>query len=226
MSIRLKDRERAWKRVAGFIPDSVGNDWPGTLASIIFFKGCNYRCPTCHNASFSYGKESKTPSEFTREYILSELKNNLDFVKHVVISGGEASIIDGIEHVFKDIQDLGISVKLDTNGSNPDMVINWVHKGLLNMVAVDIKGPYTKYPELTGSCCDPCVAQLNITSFLNLQMIFPHAVYFRTTRVPSLDEEDYKEIKSNLPSYVKHFYQLYVAPNEHNQCAIDGITEI
>ncbi len=114
-------------------------DWEGKTAAVIFTKGCNFRCPYCHNMSLVLPHlVEKTPT-LGHDYILSFLQNRLNWLDGVVITGGEPTIHKGLQLFIEKIKQIGLPVKLDTNGSNPQVLQNLLHKNLINYVAMDIK---------------------------------------------------------------------------------------
>lgn len=129
----------------GFIPMDLVN-WPGRMAATVFTAGCNLRCPYCHNADLVTGKESKT---YTEEEILGFLKRR-PAVDSLVISGGEPTIHKDLPDFIRKVKDLGKHVKLDTNGSNPEMLGMLLDEKLVDYVAMDIKAPWRKYHMVGG----------------------------------------------------------------------------
>lgn len=124
----------------GFIPMDLVN-WPGRMAAAVFTSGCNFRCPYCHNADLVTGKESKT---YTEEEILDFLRRR-PAVDSLVISGGEPTIHRDLPDFIRKVKKLGKSVKLDTNGTNPDMIEELVYGRQVDYIAMDLKAPWYKY---------------------------------------------------------------------------------
>ena len=112
-------------------------DFPGKVAATLFTGGCNFRCPFCHNSGLLSGdaEELYTPGEILR--FLEKRKNILE---GVCITGGEPTLQPDLEDFIRDIRSLGLAVKLDTNGYRPDILKALCRKGLLDYVAMDIKG--------------------------------------------------------------------------------------
>ena len=123
-------------------------DYPGKVACTVFFGGCNFRCPYCHNADlvFDAGLEPFIKEEefFT---FLSERKNLLD---GVCITGGEPMLQKDLETFIIKIKEQGFLVKLDTNGSFPNRLENLLKKRLVDYVAMDIKNSKAKYGMTIG----------------------------------------------------------------------------
>ena len=118
-------------------------DFPGTVACTVFTHGCNFRCPFCHNASLVC-----TPAQnISAEEFLQFLKSRQGILEGVAVTGGEPTLHRGLPGFLANIKDLGYKVKLDTNGTNPDMVKELCNSGLTDRIAMDIKDA----PELYGN---------------------------------------------------------------------------
>ena len=122
-------------------------DFPGKVACTVFLHGCNYRCPFCHNAELLEGKPEPlmTEAEF-----LSFLKKRTGLLDGVCISGGEPTLSPGLKELMRQIKTLGYAVKLDTNGSRPQVLKELVAEGLVDYVAMDIKNGPTRYAQTCG----------------------------------------------------------------------------
>eukprot|EP00828_Plagiopyla_frontata_P022431 TRINITY_DN2901_c0_g1_i3.p3 TRINITY_DN2901_c0_g1~~TRINITY_DN2901_c0_g1_i3.p3 ORF type:complete len:193 (-),score=29.89 TRINITY_DN2901_c0_g1_i3:73-651(-) len=118
-------------------------DYPGKLACIVFVGECNFRCPYCHNPCLVFDPESQpliTEAEFFD--FLSKRTGKLD---GVVISGGEPSLRNALEDFARKIKEMGFFIKLDTNGSTPDRVIEMHRKGYIDAFGIDYKAPTELY---------------------------------------------------------------------------------
>src|SRR5574344_526886 len=111
-------------------------DFPENIACILFTKGCNLKCPFCHNAPLVLGKSRE--GLISQEEIFEYLKKRKGILDGVVISGGEPLIQKDIRNFITKIKDLGYKVKLDTNGTNPKMLNDLIDDNLLDYVAMDI----------------------------------------------------------------------------------------
>ena len=121
------------------------NDFPEALASVVFLSGCNLRCPYCHNPSLiSFDNEDAMDVEMVKEMI----SIRAPFIDGVVVSGGEATLHEGIEEFFTFIKSLGLKTKLDTNGLQPDTLRELIDKNLVDFVALDLKTSPARYDEL------------------------------------------------------------------------------
>ncbi len=121
-------------------------DFPGKCACTVFFSGCNFRCPFCHNASLVLGEgENISEEEFFK--FLSKREGVLD---GVCITGGEPLLQRDIEGFMRKIKNMGFAVKLDTNGTFPDKLKKLVGDGLVDYVAMDIKSSPDGYSRAAG----------------------------------------------------------------------------
>ena len=122
-------------------------DFPGKVACTVFLHGCNYRCPFCHNAELLEGKPEPL---MTEAELLGFLKKRVGLLDGVCISGGEPTLSAGLKDLLKEIKAMGYAVKLDTNGSRPQVLKELVAENLVDYVAMDIKNSPTRYAETCG----------------------------------------------------------------------------
>lgn len=123
-------------------------DFPGKLAATVFTGGCNLRCPFCHNVPLVTHLEEA--EHFSEEEVLDFLRRRQGLLDGVVLSGGEPLLHDGVGAFLRKVRDLGFAVKLDTNGTNPDMLEALAQEGLLDYAAMDIKNSPDRYAETCG----------------------------------------------------------------------------
>lgn len=123
-------------------------DFPERLACLVFTGSCNYRCPFCHNASLVVNPNSQPL--IPEEEIFSFLKSRTGVLEGICISGGEPTLQADLEDFIKKVRELGFLVKLDTNGSRPEVVESLLSQGLLDYVAMDIKNSPAKYTVTCG----------------------------------------------------------------------------
>lgn len=133
-------------KIGGFQKFSL-LDYPGQLAAIIFTQGCNFRCPYCHNP------ELVDPERFAQTWqtsrVISFLKRRRGKLGAVVITGGEPTCQTDLVKFVSKLKDLGYLVKMDTNGSHPEMLKTMADKELVDYWAMDIKAPLDLYPVIT-----------------------------------------------------------------------------
>ena len=118
-------------------------DYPGKVAAILYIDKCNFRCEYCHNWNTLIAAEDNEDLIFND--ILSFLKKRVGVLDGVVISGGEPTLMPNLEEKIRAIKELGYSIKLDTNGTHPEVVKDLISKGLIDYVAMDIKSSLDDY---------------------------------------------------------------------------------
>lgn len=142
-------------RIGGLVRvDSV--NYPGLVACTVFTKGCNLRCPYCHNPSLVYydptmsqnGGDADDFESFTVEKVFDYLGQRRGLLDAVVVSGGEPCLQGGLLDFLSEVKELGLKTKLDTNGSFPDKLESALDEGLLDYVAMDIKTSVQRYGSL------------------------------------------------------------------------------
>ncbi len=168
-------------------------DYPGKLACTVFLAGCNFRCPWC------YSSELVLPLKIVKQPRISE-KEFFDFLRErkgllegVVICGGEPTVNKDLPQFLQKIKNLGYLVKLDTNGSNPEMLKNLINAKLINYVAMDIKAPINHkiYQEIMGEG----IFFEDIKKSVEILKRGDVDFEFRTTAVPGINEKkDFLEI--------------------------------
>ena len=121
-------------------------DYPGKCACTVFLAGCNLRCPYCHNASLVTGQP---PEAMTEEEFFSFLARRKGLLDGVCITGGEPTLRKDLPDFIRKIKQMGYLVKLDTNGSNPELLRRLIEEKLVDRVAMDIKNS----PELYTPTC-------------------------------------------------------------------------
>ena len=157
-------------------------DYPGEMACAIFLVGCNFNCGYCHNPSLISGDGNYIPKEEVMDY----LKLRKDMLDAVCISGGEPTCNPDLKDFIKEIKALGYKVKLDTNGTNPKMLKELVESGLVDYVAMDVKGSLMKYKEIAGA---PHLDLDNIQKSIDLLKSDVVDYEFRTTIVDEFHNE-------------------------------------
>ena len=181
-------------------------DFPGKVACTLFTKGCNFRCPFCHNAALvTRAEEQQT---YSNEEILSFLKKRLGVLEGVAITGGEPTLMSGLYDFIKQVKEIGYAVKLDTNGTRPDVLKRLVNDGLVDYVAMDIKNSPEKY---AYTCGLPESYDLSkIIESKNFLMEGHVDFEFRTTVAsPFHTADDFKAIAKWLEGSEKYFLQQF-----------------
>ncbi|MDQ8203189.1 anaerobic ribonucleoside-triphosphate reductase activating protein [Pelagicoccus sp. SDUM812003] len=124
-------------------------DFPGRSACILWFAGCQMRCPYCHNPDFVLGKCERMDWENTLRF----LRNRRRFLEGVTLSGGECLLSSAVEPMIEEIKQLGFQVKVDTNGGSPERLQLLLERGWIDYVALDFKAPLDDYERVTGWDC-------------------------------------------------------------------------
>lgn len=184
-------------KISGLLKFSM-IDFPGSISAIVFTQGCNVRCAYCHNPELippAQNEEYALSEEEVLEY-LERRKHSLD---GVVITGGEPTLQKDLDKFALTLKSMGYMVKLDTNGTNPEMVQKLIDKKLVDFIAMDIKAPFEKYEAICGPIDIEKVKQtmqIILSSGINYQ--------FRTTYYKEiLNDNDIETIKAMLPDVSK-----------------------
>jgi pyruvate formate lyase activating enzyme len=189
--------------IKGFIETSF-LDWKGELSSVIFFAGCNFRCPFCHNSDLVLHWD--TLEDVHLEYIILTMRKFKNWVNRVVITGGEPTIHMGLFNALGYLKREGMLVKLDTNGSSPSVLKGLISEGLIDYIAMDVKGPLDHYDKWCGVEVD----RKNIEESIRFIMEGTVAYEFRMTVVPDLHhEDDIYQVAEYLRSSDKFFLQEF-----------------
>ena len=179
-------------------------DYPGKVSCVVFISGCNFRCPYCHNPDLVTGK---MPA-LDEMGVYDLLRIRKGFMDGVVISGGEPTIQQDLIFLCERIKKIGYPIKLDTNGSRPQMIKRLIQERLVDYIAMDIKTDPCHYsPSITTDCKPDQI----ITS-IDVIMESPVAYEFRTTCAkPIVDshviEKISKTIKGSELYALQHFHK-------------------
>lgn len=193
-------------------------DFDEYLSITLFTEGCNFRCPFCHNGSLVLNQHNPIIPWSEIQSLLKDRKGKIDAV---VITGGEPLIHPDIVDKIKEIKEMGYMVKLDTNGTNPKLMIKLIEDKLIDYVAIDIKNSVAKYSLTAG------VEKLNLNSIQeSIQYLishkFPHE--FRTTVIKEFHTlEDIKGIANMIKGCNKYVLQHY---KDREGCIAHGFHEI
>jgi pyruvate formate lyase activating enzyme len=178
-------------------------DYPGKIACTIFTFGCNFRCRYCHNPELVFDDGTPIISE---EKILKFLEERRDFLDGVCITGGEPTLHKDLPEFISKIKSLGISVKLDTNGTNPEMLKKLIKQKLIDFVAMDIKAPLEKYEEVVRTKVNLSKIKESIETIQKSEIDY----IFRTTIVPRLlNKNDILSMGRTLKGSKKYCLQRF-----------------
>jgi pyruvate formate lyase activating enzyme len=164
--------------IYGFIPESFQDNEEG-LTSVIFTPKCNFSCPACHGKKIVEGENNYKEEEILKSL---ERKARMYGLERLTITGGEPTLQKDLLLFLKKCKEIGLKVKLDTNGSNPEVLKEILDENLVDYVAMDIKGPQRFYNSLSGRELDLIN---DIEKGIALVQRFP-GYEFRTTVAPAL----------------------------------------
>ena len=209
-------------RIGGLNSFSL-SDFPGHVAAVVFTQGCNFRCPYCHNGSLIpmdpptglSGRQTdlsgrQTDALIPLEEVFLFLEMRRGQLNGVVVSGGEPTLQPDISRFFHRVRSMDYKIKLDTNGSRPEVLAELLLEGLVDFIAMDIKAPFALYDRLTGVCAPK--ERLEESIALIAQSGIDHE--FRTTVVePLLSEDDLQVIQEMVPQGSRHHFQEFRPEN-------------
>jgi pyruvate formate lyase activating enzyme len=187
-------------------------DYPGEIACAVFLSGCNFRCPWCHNPELVWPEKIKKHPKISEKTFFSFLKQRKGLLDGVCITGGEPTIYKNLPGFIKKIKKLGFLVKLDTNGSNPEMLKKLINNRLIDYVAMDVKAPLKNqnYNKAIGAKVDLTKIKKSIELIKNSGLDYE----FRTTVLPKIHkDEDIINIAKYLKGTKIYYLQPYRKPN-------------
>lgn len=180
-------------------------DYPGHVASTLFTGGCNYRCPYCHNSDLVLSPHKMTPIPL--DDIFAHLKKRQGVLDGVCITGGEPTLSSDLENFIARIKEMGYKIKLDTNGTNPDMLVRLHEKKLLDYVAMDIKHSHDQY-NMVCNMKNFDIAPIDASVSFLMQGELPYE--FRTTVVRELHTiNDFESIGKWIAGANAYYLQPY-----------------
>ena len=180
-------------------------DYPGHVAATVFTGGCNFRCPFCHNSDL-LGNDAE--EAFTEEYVLNFLKKRRGILEGVAITGGEPTLQPDLRDFILRVRELGYKIKLDTNGTRPDVLRDLCDSGLIDYVAMDIKTCKERYSDVAGIPSLHMEGILESVEYLKNGKI---PFEFRTTVVKELHSaEDFEWIGQWISGCPHYYLQNFV----------------
>ncbi|MBM3250665.1 MAG: anaerobic ribonucleoside-triphosphate reductase activating protein [Candidatus Nealsonbacteria bacterium] len=181
-------------------------DYPGKLACVVFLAGCNFRCPFCYNREIVLAQEIKKHPLISEREIFKFLKERKNLLEGVVITGGEPCLNKGLLGFIKKAKKLGYLVKIDTNGSFPEMLRYLIAQRLVDYVAMDIKASKEKYKEITGGRADLRHIERSVSLLKENRVDYE----FRSTVAPTLlDKKDVLEIARWISGAKRYYLQNF-----------------
>lgn len=196
-------------------------DYPEKIASVIYTYGCNFRCPYCYNIELVLPEYYRSLPDLSEAEVFAKLAERKDFIQGVVITGGEPTIWGErlLTLVEKIKYQLNYPIKLDTNGSNPDLIGVLLAEGLINFVALDLKTTPAKYSELGGDFA-------RVRETIQILSAYPAQTEIRITLYPPLiDKNSVWELEPYLRPFKKIALQKYLPEKNLSGRAYEPYTE-
>ncbi len=180
-------------------------DYPEKICAVLFTQGCNFRCPFCHNP------ELVDPALYhdciPEEEIFSFLEKRRGILDAISISGGEPTIQPDLFDFIERVKSMNYLVKIDTNGSLPEVLKKLIDRGLVDYIAMDVKAPLKRYPEITKSNIKPSRIKQSIKMIMDSGIEYE----FRTTVVKSLlNKNDLRKIVGTIKDARRYVLQKFV----------------
>lgn len=189
-------------KVGGFQKFSL-IEYPGKICAVIFTQGCNFRCWYCHNPELVF------PELYSPEIPLIEIYDFLEKRKGkleaVCITGGEPTQHADLIEVMKRIKDKGFLIKLDSNGSRPEVLKTMIELNLVDYLAIDVKAPLEEYSKIVGWQVPAEKLKKTIQLVIDANVDYE----FRTTVVKSLVREDLQKIADSIKGAKKYYLQKF-----------------
>ncbi len=196
-------------KIVSFIPESFC-DFPGRVCSTLFLPTCNFNCGYCFNSDLVLDKIQK---DYKLNYVLKyiqTLNNSLNLIDSICVTGGECTLYPDLPELCQALKKEGYKVKIDTNGTNPEMLIELIFTGLVDYIAMDIKHLPAQYEKVVGRNLTP-LERFNIVESISLlkENLVPYE--FRTTVIPGVHTvEVIKEMSEFLKGselwYLQNFF--------------------
>jgi pyruvate formate lyase activating enzyme len=183
-------------------------DYPGKVAAVVFTPGCNMNCHYCHNAGIlgHYDCEEAV----SEDDVISFLARRSRLLDGLVISGGEPTLQTGLVPFIRRVRELGLLVKLDTNGTRPSTLTRLVSEKLVDFIAMDLKAPMERYTEICQTSVDVDAVSRSIRILLSSDV----ENEFRTTFSPLLTELDVLAMVNLIPGAQRLVLQQYRLPDQ------------
>lgn len=181
-------------------------DFPGYVACTIFTRGCNMRCPFCQNQGLVVPEHFDSKEIIPTQEIIEFLKSRKSRLQGVCITGGEPTLQTDLMKFIKQVKSIGYKVKLDTNGTNPEIIKTLLDNNLLDYIAMDIKNDLSRY-ELTSGVNEEKKSILKSIDIIKDAGI---EYEFRTTVVKELhDEASFQNIAKIIGHVTNYSFQYY-----------------
>lgn len=202
-------------KIAGLQKNSLV-DYRGKVAAVVFAPFCNFDCYYCHNRILLESDPLKLRYKaIDEEEFFSFLDKRVGLIQGVVITGGEPTLQKDLPDFIKRVIEKGFPVKLDTNGARPEIVSALLKEGLLDSIAMDIKGPIGKYDEICGVKVDIQMIKESISLIMNSGIDYE----FRTTITPEFTLQDIEQTVQLISGCKRYVLQQFRKPENHGEFA-------
>jgi len=179
-------------------------DFPGRICTVLFTGGCNLRCGYCHNPDLV--AEARGLERISDEEALALIQKRKNLIDGVTITGGEPTLSTRIDSFLAQIKDLGLAVKLDTNGLRPFVLARCIEQKLIDYAAIDIKTSPGKYPSVTNRDVDFGL----IAESVDILRTGGIEYEVRTTCVPGhVTRDDLAEIRNAIGRVSTYYLQQF-----------------
>ncbi len=189
--------------IAGMVKTSL-IDFPGKIATVLFTPGCDYNCFYCHNRELIENVGDTIDIEEIEAFLLKRQ----GLIDGVVVTGGEPTLHKDLIPFLLKIKQYGYMTKLDSNGSNPDVISACIKAKAVDYYAIDYKAPFERYKEIARGNADVLQVQRTIQILIDSNQFFE----IRTTVIPQLSIEDLIHMANELPTVPKYVLNPYTKP--------------
>lgn len=166
-------------QIKSFLQESL-IEWPNKISSVIFLAGCNFHCPFCFVPYLVIPNQIKFSLDLNEDAIIERINSKKDWIEGVVITGGEPTIHRQLPQFLQKLkQKTTLPIRINTNGSNPSMLLSLIQQNLIDSIALDIKSSQEKYSKTTNSSVKDIEESIKIVSSLE-------DYEFRTTLIPEI----------------------------------------
>ena len=196
-------------KIAQILPTTL-IDYPNRVAALIYTPLCNFRCPFCHNSELVLPEKIRKLQLVPENDILYFLREREKFLDALCITGGEPTLQEDLPRFIERVKQLGLLVKLDTNGSHPEVLKELFDNNLLDYIAMDVKGPATRYGDLAGVYVDLDAIRRSIKLIMERAPNYE----FRTTVAPTITTKDIEATVELVPGAKRYFLQTFVVPKK------------
>ncbi|MFW6281488.1 MAG: anaerobic ribonucleoside-triphosphate reductase activating protein [bacterium] len=213
-------------KISGFLNTSL-IDYPGHIVCVVFTQGCNLKCPYCHNSTL-VSRDNRNKEYFPPEYIFDFLKRRKDFLDGITITGGEPTLQTDLFSFIEKIKKQSFKVKIDTNGTNWQVLDSLIKNNLIDYIAMDVKFPLEKYSAIIKENYNNNEIIRSIKNSIKIIQNSKVDYEFRTTLLPQMHNlKDINNIALLLNGSKKYFLQNFKPKNTLNKkfMKLNGFTQ-